>query len=160
MHRLLPVEGRRFVVSTLVCMGICPSCPVEPVARPMGPNLIGHYSLTNFESTSLIGLCVAANLRLGRVRVPCSRLVGNRCLWQLPHLLPDPYATQYLNLSRHLLFASYSLLASPDELWRLLPCAQPVSKLPGRLYLIHGCSTKAGNAPGNPAMLCRNVTPI
>ena len=64
------VVRETLLVSSLVCVGICPSCLVEPVVGPIGSNLIGHDSLTNFESTSLIGLCFAANLWLGYVRVP------------------------------------------------------------------------------------------
>ena len=72
--RVLPLTCRRenVVVSSLVCMGICPSCLVEPVAGPIGSNLIGHDSLTNFESTSLIGCALPRTYGLVMLGFRCS----------------------------------------------------------------------------------------
>ena len=63
----LTCRRENVVVSSRVSMGICPSCPVEQVARSMGFNLIGYYSLTNFESTSVIGA------------MGCREIKGRRC---------------------------------------------------------------------------------
>ena len=79
LARAPPLTCRRenVVVSSRVSMGICPSCPVEQVARSMGFNLIGYYSLTNFESTSVIGAMGCREIKGRRCEGPLFCLTGN-----------------------------------------------------------------------------------